>query len=602
MIDFHSLARLSMIGLTVATGCVGDIDNTDDTDDTRSDADDIIGGTATADYPAVGMVGVSTSAELCTGYLVSPTIVITAAHCISRANAAYGFYTGTGSLTTVTDVTPAILDHLPNVTKHAVVESHAYPGAVLTTSPNRYDVAYVRLAEPITNVTPLAFGSNPAVNTVCTAVGYGMISTTSPTGLLKKTATEKVAGLTAYDVNVRYGSGIAHKGDSGGPLICDGKAVGTFSWIDDLTSSSALRRYARIDGAVGDWIDSIVNPPVPGQWDAGDKFDYTLVLQQSQMVKTMVSGLGYAASTKPKAIAINRNGLGYVSIPTATGATVADAQKTALEACYVIGGNKPCALLATGNTFSVAGSALASSFTFTLAAPDSLADMPFVPAATRTGLLATYTARTGFKAVAVGLDGTASFVPDARDVIGSQDEATRIALERCEMTATNAPCTLYAVGNTVVLDPADMRWTAAIDYTRTRVQTNLPGTTDANWTAHMVPYLAAIARGSKGATYIAEDGSGGNSWQATQSLADSQALAYCRQFVTAPASCFRYAIGASVVMTPNNLNAIRKHSVALHCSAMPRLDCATHELMGCSASGSYYTTHTGTVALETCSF
>jgi len=51
-------------------------------------------------------------------------------------------------------------------------------------------------------------------------------------------------------------------------------------------------------------------------------------------------------------------------------------------------------------------------------------------------------------------------------------------------------------------------------------------------------------------------------------------------------------------MRPTNLAAFA--TSAVHCKAMPRVDCAAHTAMGCAAAGSYYTTHDGGVALETC--
>jgi len=357
---------------------------------------------------------------------------------------------------------------------------------------------------------------------------------------------------------------------------------------------------ATVDGSVA---DSTVDVPA-GKFNEGDPFDYSLVDKPSQMVSTILTELGYATSTAPRAVAVNPDGLGYVSVQP--GATTNDVARSALQACFVIGGGKPCALLAVGSTFQIGANALAqpSNFVSTLAKPAALTDIPFVADSVRTGALAQYTAKSGAKAIAVGFDGTAVFVPDAQpvDSIGTQAEANRLALERCEMQSINAPCTLFAAGNTVVLDPTSMQWTAAIDYTRTTVQTNVPGMTVANYNAHMAPYLTGVTQGSQGVTYIAEDGDGGNAWTTSQAAADTEALGFCNQTVGAGAKCFRYAINKSVVMSPSNLDAIRNHSLALHCSAMPRQDCATHKAMGCTTSGAYYTTHAGGVRLETCSF
>ncbi len=579
------LPRRVVVAAILLAGCA--VDEGDATED-------IIGGGATTAFPEVGMVGVTGPAELCTGFLVSPTIVLTAAHCI-EGGAAYGFYTGPGTSETVTNVTPAVLDALPNVTKHAVLESEIYPFAQLATSPFRFDVAYVRLAAPIA-VTPQQLGTTlPASGSVCQAVGYGWTSLTIPTGLLKKTGTETVSTVDAWDIDVERDSAVADRGDSGSPLICNGLTVGVFSWIDNYASATALRRYARIDGAVGAWIESIVNPPPPpGPFKAGDPFDYTRVSPSSQMVATMLTGLGYAASTAPKAVAIDSSGLGFASIKV--GGTQADADRAALEACFVIGGGTPCASLASGDTFAVDDSALPSSFTFTLATPTALTQMPYVTDAVRTSDVAAYDAVTTFKAIAISLDGTVAAV-NSTDVVASQAEANRIVLERCEMTAVMTPCTLFAEGSAIAFAPATTNWTPQIDYSRRTVETDLPGTTAANYTAHIPAYLSGLTSGYQGAIYIAADGDGGDAWETTATAAETTALAYCNDYVTAGFHCFEYASDRTIVMGPANLAAYA--TTAVHCDSMPRIDCAAHSSMGCAA-GSYYTTHAGGVTLETC--
>jgi hypothetical protein len=98
--------------------------------------------------------------------------------------------------------------------------------------------------------------------------------------------------------------------------------------------------------------------------------------------------------------------------------------------------------------------ALAASLTHTLAKPAALTELPFVTVASRSARLATYAALAGPKALAVALDGTVVIVPNANDGgLTGAAEAKRIALERCEMQATFAPCTLFAADATVVYEP-----------------------------------------------------------------------------------------------------------------------------------------------------
>jgi hypothetical protein len=246
---------LSLLVASFALGCgVGQV-----TQDGEGDSA-IIGGVATSGYPEVGILGVTGPAEMCTGFLVASDLVLTAAHCIVGGTA-YGFYTGVGSQTTVRVVTEQTLDALPNLTKHAVRESVMYPGVNFAVSPYAFDVAYVRLAAPLADVTPAALGSTPALYEPCTAVGYGMVQPTFPTGLRKKSAVEWVRFITADDIGVAAATGAPTHGDSGGPLLCGGEAVGVFSWVGSVSTGPAPR-YARIDGAVGAWLEGVLGAPL----------------------------------------------------------------------------------------------------------------------------------------------------------------------------------------------------------------------------------------------------------------------------------------------------------------------------------------------------
>jgi hypothetical protein len=136
-----------------------------------------------------------------------------------------------------------------------------------------------------------------------------------------------------------------------------------------------------------------------------------------------------------------------------------------------------------------------------------------------------------------------------------------------------------------------------IDYARKLVSVNLPGTTMANYNAHVPGYLVRVEDGYQGSIYIAADGDGGDAWETTAALAQSTALAYCNQHVGAGFHCLPYATGTRITFGP--LDLVGDADLAVHCKAMPRASCAAHAAMGCAA-GSYYIAQPGSVALATC--
>lgn len=350
----------------------------------------------------------------------------------------------------------------------------------------------------------------------------------------------------------------------------------------------------------GSSSDGASTPPVPDAFAKGDAFDYAKVKTRSQMVASMLTSFGYATSTLPRAIAVDADGFGYVSVLTG-GATQADAESTALDACFVIGGGKPCGLLASADTFAVDESKLAATLTHVLAKPAALTDLPFVAAGVRSAKITAYQALTGVKALAVALDGTVVSVPFASTsaAVATAAEAMRVALERCEMQATFVPCTLFAAGSTAVYDPASPTRAPQVRWTDKTVHMSLPGVTNAIFSSQIVPYLNAVGAGQAGSIFLTNDGAGGDQFGAGN--VDPLALAQCQQHADPGATCFKYASQATVVMSPANI-AAPKAAGAAHCESMPRTDCAAHHALGCTSSGLRYTTHTGTVTLEMCTF
>ncbi len=357
---------------------------------------------------------------------------------------------------------------------------------------------------------------------------------------------------------------------------------------------------------------STLSSPVPGApeaFTAGSAFNYALVQQQSQMVSVQLQDTNYLASSLARAVAINAKGLGFVS--TVQDNDQNEANQIAIEACFAIGGSQPCALLAIAGNFAMNASDLnwSSSYSSAITSSTSVTgpNILFLPFADRGAAAYGYINAQSPKAMAISIDGTymvasanGNFgtLTDSRklataqlNVPASDTEASRMALEMCEMTSKYLPCQLFALNKNVVLNPAHFNYMPVINYQPTTI-TAIPGISSAVFAANFAAGLSTMSY-----SYISADGDFGNN--GTMTAAQSQCSTAQSISNSGTYACFEYAQGASPVSLIANLTAVKAHSLTTHCKVMPRTSCAAHAAVGCTG-GTFYVVQNGIVQLSTC--
>ncbi len=229
----------------------------------------ITGGTADTKDPAVVLLISRGGRTMCSGTVLSPHVVLSAAHCVDPS-------AGMPSTVFIGDDNNDRTQASDRSLFRKVSAAHAHPKYNNNTPEAAYDIAVIVVAEPIL-VTPIAMNRQPIDNSFVgkqiRLVGFGTSRGNDSRGDTLGTKRQTSTKISDFDITSLTFMDVTHEicdGDSGGPALIDlGKGeviVGVASYGDSDCVEYGI--HTRVD-RYASFIDPFVAQADPETVDGG---------------------------------------------------------------------------------------------------------------------------------------------------------------------------------------------------------------------------------------------------------------------------------------------------------------------------------------------